>query len=484
MTLEEQFNGGLALCASGRFDEAVAVFRRCLELSPGSAAVCNNLANALCRLRRFDEAAAVFRRALEITPNSPQIHNNLGNTYQLLARPDDAIAAYRRAIELRPDFLDAYNGLGHALRVAGLFDQAVTICRRAVDLAPQSAEAHSRLADALHANDELDEAAREYEKALTIKPDLIEAHCNLGDLRLLQGDFAGGWPHQQWRLRLPHLFVPPLHFPNPFWNGADLNGKRILLRCDRGFGDAIYFARYAKLVADRGGKVVLLAPPELVPLLTNAVGVEQAVPWNQPPPPVDLQCFLMTLPAIFKTDLASIPADVQYLSADSARAGHWKNRLSKIPGRKIGLVWAGRPEHDNDRQRSISLTALAPLAAAPGCTFISLQKGDAARRAAAAPTPLLDWTRELNDFADTAALLANLDLIISVDTSVAHLAGALAKPVWLLLPKVPDWRWLLNRTDSPWYPTIRLFRQKTAGDWQTPIQQILDALRSTPETSA
>jgi Flp pilus assembly protein TadD len=473
MTLEEQFNGGIALCASGRFEEAVEVFRRCLELSPGSAAASNNLANALCRLRRFDEAAAVFRQALRFSPNSPQIHNNLGNTLHLLARPGEAIAAYRRAIELRPDFLDAHNGLGHALRDAGLFEQALVACRRAVELAPQSAEAHSRLADALNDNGQLDEAAREYERALSIKPDLIEARCNLGDLRLLRGDFAGGWPQQLWRLRLPQLFVPPVLFPQPMWNGEPLNGKRILLRCDRGFGDTLHLARYAQLVADRGGKVVLFGPPELVGLLRSARGVEQTADWNQPPPPVDVQCFLLSLPAIFKTELASIPANVPYVSADAALSSHWKDRLTNIRGFKVGLAWAGGV---NPPGRSVPLAMLAELAG-PKVWFCSLQKGEAAAQRLGTPIELTDCTDEIKDFADTAALIANLDLVISVDTAVAHLAGAMGKPVWVLLKKSPDWRWLLDRTDSPWYPTMRLFRQKVAGDWRTPIGEAAEALR-------
>jgi hypothetical protein len=267
------------------------------------------------------------------------------------------------------------------------------------------------------------------------------------------------------------------HLEAPKWDGSDLNGRRILLYGEQGLGDSIQFARYIPMVAQRGGRIVLACQPELVDLLKQIQPLEECVPNDRVPPPHDVYCALLSLPAVLGTRPETIPASVPYLTPDPVKTEFWRKRLEGETRRKIGLAWAGRPIHPNDRNRSMSLSQLAGLADVPDAAFYSLQKREGSEQAAHAPMPLTDWTSELHDFTDTAALMANLDLIISVDTSVVHLAGALGRPVWVLLPFIPDWRWMFDRTDSVWYPTMRLFRQPALGDWKTPIGKLLEALR-------
>ena len=268
-------------------------------------------------------------------------------------------------------------------------------------------------------------------------------------------------------------------FAQPPWDGSELNGKTVLLHAEQGLGDSIQFVRYVPMVRDRGGKVVLQCQPALSRLFTGLPGIDRVIKNGDPIPRFDAHCPLLSLPRAFGTTLDSIPASVPYLTADPAAALDWAKRLADRPGKKVGIVWAGRAGYVGDRTRSLSLTTLAPLACASGITWYSLQKGYAAAQISDAPQgmELIDRTAELNDFADTAALIANLDLVISVDTAVAHLAGAMGKSVWTLLPYAPDWRWLLNRDDSPWYPTMRLFRQQRPGDWGEVIQRIAESLR-------
>ena len=295
---------------------------------------------------------------------------------------------------------------------------------------------------------------------------------------LLQGRFAEGWEAYESRRQIRRIARDP-GFVQPFWDGSPLGGRRILLTSEQGFGDTIQFVRYAPLVAARGGRVLLQCKPELKRLLAGQCGIEQVVTPGDATPAFDVWCLLMSLPHLLGTTLQTIPAQVPYLTPDPHLIDKWGKRTAHEPaGLKVGLVWAGGAHNKNDRVRSLSLGALAPLAQVPGVRFYSLQKGAASDQARTPPAgmEMTDWTPELADFADTAALVANLDLVISVDTAVAHLAGAIGKPVWVLLPLSPDFRWLLNRDDSPWYPTVRLFRQPTRGDWASVIERVRRAL--------
>jgi hypothetical protein len=362
---------------------------------------------------------------------------------------------------------------------SGNLPEAERLYRALLAHHPDMAEAHFNLGTILDATGRWHDAIAAFRQAAKLRPDLAVAHWNLGLTLLRQGDYPAGWPEWEWRWNVPDLRLNRLQCRQPQWDGAELAGKRILLYAEQGFGDTIQFARYVPLVAARGGIVTLGCPTELFNLFSRLPGVETCLP--QPgtaPASFSVHASLPSLPRIFGTTLATIPQNIPYMHADPAKIERWRARMTGTNTKKIGLVWAGRPTHRGDRERSLPLAALADLPALPGIQWFSLQKGDAAQQARTAPFELTDWTNELIDFSDTAALIANLDLVISVDTSVAHLAGAMGKPVWVLLPFVPDWRWLLERGDSPWYPTMRLFRQTTSGDWQTPLAQLHKALQS------
>jgi hypothetical protein len=331
------------------------------------------------------------------------------------------------------------------------------------------------------------EAIAAQERALELEPESAGGHLNMSLLRLLSGDFEGGWSEYEWRWRVLKPIVPEPRFSQTMWDGRELNGQRILLHPEGGYGDTIQFVRYASMVAARGGQVVLGCAEELFQLLQTLNGVTELVVTGNEIPKFELQCPLLSLPRVLKTTTENIPARVPYLHADPALAKRCQMALENIDARlKIGLVWAGRPEFFNDRNRSIPLVRFAPLARIPGVWFCSLQKGKAGEQIGALPKDwkLTDWTGELRDFADTAALIDGLDLIISVDTAMAHLAGAMGKRVWVLLPYAPDWRWLLGRSDTPWYPTMRLFRQLEAGNWDAPFEEMKEALRTLVEKSA
>jgi len=317
-----------------------------------------------------------------------------------------------------------------------------------------------------------------YRNVLARNPDDPQAHWSLALIHLSRGEFEQGWHHYEWRWRVKELRMRR-RTEAPQWDGGPLDGRTILLHNEQGFGDTIQFVRYLPEVIRRGGKIILACQRELFSLLESMPQIHQCVPNDQPAPAHDVCCPLLGLPGLFKTRLDNIPADIPYLKADPARSARWRDRLPHDGRKKIGLVWAGRPAHPNDLNRSVTLQSLAPLAEVAHAHFISLQTGQAARQTSSAPMPLTNWSDELTDFAETAALIANLDQVICVDTAVAHLAGAMGKPVWVLLPFISDWRWMVGRHDSPWYPTMRLFRQQRVGDWQSPIARLAQELQST-----
>jgi hypothetical protein len=399
-----------------------------------------DLAKQLHQAGKLSEAEGIYRQILAGQPNHPEALHLLGVLAAYMGRHETALGLIGRAIGIQPRFPQAFNNLGLTLHAMGRFD----------------------------------EAKAAYEQAISIWPDYSIAHFNLSSTLLLLGDFENGWRELEWRWQTPQFAPLAPKTDRPVWDGSELNGKRILIHAEQGFGDTIQFARYIPLVARRGGKVIFQCHNELLNLMRGLNDVDQLITHADALPEFDVHCSLLSLPRIFSTNLQSIPHDIPYLKADSSKAETCRTRLNDSTSKKkIGLAWAGRPEHNLDRYRSLSAGALQPMVQFPDASFFSLQKESSAQ-----PKSIIDWTNELRDFTDTAALIDSLDLVISVDTAVAHLAGALGKPVWLLLPFVPDWRWLLNRTDSPWYPTIRLFRQPTPGDWNSPIEQIAQALQS------
>jgi tetratricopeptide (TPR) repeat protein len=472
---EAHNNLGNALIGKGRLEEAIAVFRRAIALNPNLSGAHNNLGNALKDKGQLQEAIVAYRQAIALRPNYAEAHNNLSAVLIDEGQLEEAIAACRQAIVLRPDYAEAYINLGNAMMGEGRLEEAIAAYRQAIALRPNYAEAHNNLGNALKDKGQLEEAIAAFRQAIDFDPDSPQAHNNYSYALLGRGDLQQGWQELEWRWKCNFSHSPHRDFTQPQWDGCSLEARTILLQTEQFFGDALQFIRYFHTVAQQGGTIVIECQAELQRLFQTMARGCQVVARGQPLPAFDLHCPLLTLPRIFGTTLANIPNTVPYLHADAEDAGRWQQRLSDhCRVVKVGLVWAGSPTRPNDRNRSMKLARLAPLGHAPGVCFFSLQKGDAAAQAKTPPPgmELIDWTEELNDFADTAALIANLDLVIAVDTAVAHLAGAMGKPVWLLVPFPPDWRWLLDRADSPWYPTMRLFRQETPGDWDSVIRRV------------
>ncbi|HWB55124.1 MAG TPA: tetratricopeptide repeat-containing glycosyltransferase family protein [Tepidisphaeraceae bacterium] len=441
--------------------------------TPGSPGWHNDRGNALCDEFRFEEAIAEYRRAIELAPRFAEAYSNLGTALRDSGEIDAAIYAYERAIEMRPDLAEAFNNLAITRRDKGELDEALRCCRQAIAIKPNYADAISNLGVILCDLERGDEAITACRQAVELQPNRAVVQNNLGMILLKLGQYEEGWVRHECRYLCDPRY-PARKLPKPRWDGSQLNGQTVLVHAEQGFGDTIQFVRYAPLIAERGGKVVLECQPELRRLFETLPNVQRVVTVGEALPDFNLHCPTMSLPFAFGTTIDSIPA-APYIRANEIRVEYWRQRLlTEAPHihdgphkKKIGLVWAGKPTHTNDHNRSMKFSDIAPIIC-PGAIFYSLQKGPAARQA----NGLIDYTSEFHDFAETAAFISNLDLVISVDTAVAHLAGAMGKPAWLLLPKVSEWRWMIGRPDSPWYPTMRLFRQEKWGDWTEPVKEI------------
>jgi tetratricopeptide (TPR) repeat protein len=473
---EAHFCLGNTLKALGRPDEAEAAYGLALQIRPDYPETLNNLGSLLYELNRFDEAETCYRRALKIRPDHATAHNNLGNIFKKLDRLEEAKACYLRAMEIQPDFAEAHYNLSNVLQDLGRLDEAEACYRRTLEIKPDYALAHNNLGVTLQNLGRLKEAEASYRHALEINPNLGEVHWNEGLYRLLIGEFATGWKQYEWRWhRTPG--IKPRYFQQPLWLGIEnLKDKTILLHAEQGFGDAIQFCRYAKHVANLGAKVILEVPPQLETLLRELEGVTEIVSTGQCLPDFDYHCPLLSLPLAFKADLSNITGQ-RYIRADRQKTAEWRAKLDQSGNKKIGLVWRGNKEHKNDRNRSITLEEIQVLVNNKA-EYYCLQKELGSKDQA-----ILQQTRgiqffgdELRDFSDTAALIESMDLVISVDTSVAHLAGAMGKEVWVLLPFIPDWRWLLDRSDSPWYQSAKLFRQPRIGDWSSVLIEVKNTL--------
>lgn len=503
-------NLGNAHKEQGRRDEALASYQQAVRLKPDFAEAYNNLGNLERELGQLDNAVANCRQALRLKPDLADAHNNLGAAYSAQRRWEDAASCYRQAIALRPSHVEAHNNLGSALRELGRIDEALASLRQALQLKPDFAEAHGGLAMALTQQGDLEGALASCQQALRLRPDLATAYLSMGfilselgrrsealeccqralDLQpdmpdarknrsliwLLEGKLSEGWAEYEWRWKCPEL--PERPFVQPLWDGSTLSGKTILMHAEQGLGDTLQFIRYAPLVHQRGGRVIVVCQRPLISLLRRCQGVAQVVAQGDPLPAFDTHAPLLSLPRIFRTTLENIPADVPYLEADPRLVDEWRAEMATTKDLKVGIAWQGSRTHRRDRGRSMPLSCFAPLADLPGVKLYSLQKdfGREQITQVSFGQRLVDLSPRLASFDDTAAAMMNLDLVICCDTSVAHLAGALGKPVWVATGTVPDWRWLLERDDSPWYPTMRLFRQSCRGNWQDVFERITETL--------
>jgi tetratricopeptide (TPR) repeat protein len=474
----------------GKLDSAVASFSRALEIDPKLMEAYCNLGNTLHILGKFDDALATHRHALEMAPDSALAHSNLGNILHETGKFDDALACFSRALEIEPNFAQPYNGLGNVLSKIGRIEDAIASYRRALEIDPDYAEAHYNLGSAFRVLGMFDDAAVCNRRALEINPKFGDASFNLGLTLLTQGKYAEAWPHYESRFdprrKKKAIAIPDLPFAR--WNGESLHGRSLLIWPEQGFGDFIQFARYASLLKDRGvARLTFHCDAALKPLLETVAGVDEVVTDSASISRHDFWSFPLSLPLHFATTPGTIPAKLPYLQALPERIAHWRERIPPPTELRVGLVWKGSVLHANDKNRSLpGLFALAPLWNVPGVTFISLQKGHGQDEVLQAPIaqPIVALGLDIADFADTAAIVANLDLVICIDTAVAHIAGAMNKPCWVLLPAMDsDWRWFQERADSPWYPgAIRLFRQITHGDWSDAIIEVQSALSDLAHT--
>jgi tetratricopeptide (TPR) repeat protein len=514
MTIERILNFARSQAAAGNLDQAAAALERAAQLQPKDCKVLNDWGVCLAKQGKLDQAISIFKRTLRNDARWIAAHKNLIFALTQQRKPADAEAAARNWIEIEPHSVEAINQLGSVLAGNGRLTDAMDCWTAALKIAPTDADANANLGRALGELNRHEEAIAPLQQAVATRPDSVELLCQLGSnfvhlhrydqarsafdralaiqpdnamargkralLALLTGDFATGWRDYEWRWKEKDFPHNRRYAHVPQWKGSDIAGKTILLHSEQGLGDSIQFVRYAPLVAQRGANVVLQCQPEVVSLLAKVQGVSEIVSNEQTPPRFEVQCPLMSLPLAFGTTVTTIPATVPYLTAEPAVVERWRPRLAAAGKRKIGLVWAGRPTHRKDRARSIPLAAFAPLAAVKDVQFFALQKGPAESEARTPPAgmQLVSLGPELTDFLDTAAVIEQLDLLISVDTAVVHLAGAMNKPVWTLLADVNDFRWLRGRDDSPWYPSMRLWRQTAGGDWSTVIDRLATELNN------
>jgi tetratricopeptide (TPR) repeat protein len=473
---EAHCNLGNVLQALGKQAEAEARYLRAVQLKPDYAEAYYNLGNLLASQDKPNEAVLQFERALLFDPGLAKAHNNLGNVFRSLERPEDAVVHYRQVPADDPEFTDAYNNLGLALLSLGRHEEAVTAIHRTLALKPHLAEAHCNLGAVLHAQNRTDEALESYERALALKPDLAKAGINRGLIQLLSGNFEEGWKSYELRWNEAPLCRRP--FSQPQWRGEPLNGARILLHAEQGLGDTLQFIRYAPIVQAAGGTVILEVQDRLVSLAAELPGIAEVVRCGDPLPAFDWHCPLLSLPLAFGTVMDSIPAKTPYLFVPQTAQKKADALAWPTEGRKVGLNWAGNPTFAQDRLRfrSIPLDLFRPLAERKDLHLFSLQVGEAVAQLAGNSGKIVDLSPYVSEMADTAAQIAHLDLVITADTSVAHLAAGLGIPTWVLIPYTPDWRWLQERSDCPWYPSMRLFRQTNPGDWMSVIQRILSEL--------
>ena len=474
---------GVALEKSGRLEDALKQMQRATALRPDYAEAYNNLGATLDALERDDEAIAAYQRALALRPGYAEVLNNLGSKLSRLGKTEEARQAYKAAIAANEHNAEAFSGLGNLYQSELRYDEAIAWLNKAISAKRNYAEALLFRGTVYLACQHVDRAREDFDRLIAVQPDHAAAHWNKALTYLLGGDFARGWPLYEWRWKLKGLEdLAERYESQGLWLGQDdIVGKRILLWCEQGFGDAIHFSRYAKMLADRGGHVIFETRPELLGVFEGLTGVSELVAKGEPLPETDFHCPLMSLPLAFGTQLETIPWDGAYLSIDSRRAANWAERLGPKNGMRVGLVWSGSETHPRDKLRSIELATMMANLPDEGIQYFSLQKDVRDKDRASLKSYIVSgrmqhFGHDLRDFCDTAALIAEMDAVVSVDTSVAHLCGALGLPVFMLAAQECDWRWMIGRSDSPWYPSMKIFRQERSLEWETPLSQIASRL--------
>jgi len=477
------YNLGRLCLQNGMPEDAAGFYLKAIAIAPAMLEARYGLGRALIDIGRLDDAAQVLGVVVQAAPGHEDAALALSRLDITLGRYDEAEALARSALRHLPEKAPLYNNLGVALYKRGDVSGARAAFAAALDRDPLNPEFSSNDGMARAAANDLDGAIAAYRRAIAASSDYADAHWNLALALLLRGEYVEGWREYQWGLRTPQPRATPRHFDRPAWDGSDPSGQRVLLYAEQGYGDAFQFVRYATLIAARGAEVIVQCQRGLRPLLSSVPGVRTVIEDGEVAPEFDLHASIFDAPRVLGTTCESIPAPGAYLSADAALVRTWRDTLAGLAGLKVGLAWQGRAAHGHDRLRSIPLRSLSPLLDVNGVSFVSLQKGHGREQIAGSAFEgrILDHTESWDSagpgiFLDAAAVIANLDLVITVDSAIAHLAGAMGRPVWTFIQYAPDWRWMLGRESSPWYPSMRLLRQTVPGDWSGPIAQAASEL--------
>ena len=457
---------GLFEYQHGNYVQAIAHIQQAVLVVPEQPVFFNNLGNVLREMGQLDKSLQAYQKALEINPDDAEIHSNLGVTLREMGQLDKSLQAYQKSVCIQPEFAEGYYNMGVFFQEQRKLKESVKAYQKAIQIQPDHVETYVNLGVVLREQGRLKESVKTHQKAVRIQPDYAEAHINLAITFLLQGRLNAGWKEFEWR------WSRKRDFKRPLWDGTLLNGKSILIYAEQGFGDTIQFVRYIDLLPGTNTVIIFVCQPELKSLFKGIDCIDILVTKGEDIPSSDFQVPLLSLPYMFNTTLDTIPVRIPYLyprpKADSVF------HVDDSHGLKVGLVWAGRTTHVNDSNRSIDLKCFRCLLDVEGCQFFSLQVGEARAdiKRYGYHHVIKDLGKQFIDFHCTALAILQLDLIISVDTAVAHLAGSLGKPVWTLLPFIPDWRWMLDRSDSPWYPSMTIFRQKEMGGWTPVFEQL------------
>lgn len=468
------------LLEMGEFDLAEAHAQLAMEIDGHSLESMSALANVAEHKYDFDKAIGILELAVNLFPDHVDLCVHLGCTYMMAKHFDAAIVVLRRALIMQPNFVEAMNNLGQALFELGRLEEADEILRAALEIRADMKEIYINLANVQIGQRRHSDALASFDRVFELDPQNASAHFVSGMVHLVEGDFVKGWSEYAWRWYLDKYRVLVSDLSAPEWCGECLKGKALFVHAEQGIGDTLHFVRYLPLLEKQGGKVYLEVQPSLKRLLSSIPNIDEILAKGEPLPDMDFRVPLLSIPGIMGTSLMTIPGHTPYLSVGALDAANWGARLDALgDGLKVGIAWAGNPDHANDHNRSMKLAQLAPWADIGGVHWFSLQKGPGAEQIdeSSQKIELIDWTKDLGDFLDTAMLVEKLDLVIAVDTSIVHLAGALNKPVWVMIPYAPDWRWMLERSDSPWYPSMRLFRQSQRGNWDTVIESVAQELR-------